>query len=397
MAKDQGPPLGATDILRRADCDCGDPDGMRVLAASLDLSPGSLVILFISPEADPERLAHEAAQAFAACRVVGCTTAGEITRAGYETGKIVAVGLPVEHFACDAVLVPDLDGLDPHALAREIMGSRAGLLARTPDWPTEFGFTLIDGLSLREDELSAALATTLGPLPLFGGSAGDGIDFGEAFILYDGQVLRNAAVVTLVRTGCAVRVFKLDHLSPTGQKMVVTAADPARRVVSEINAAPAAREYARILGIDPEGLGAMTFAAHPLLVQLGDQHHVRAIQRIDEDGNLVFFSAIDVGVVLTLAEADHIARHLDSELSDLAAGAPPVGILAFDCILRRIEAEERQLSGEISHILRKHGVIGFNTYGEQINSMHVNQTLTGVAVYPPGRSRLNESPPAQSR
>jgi len=27
--------------------------------------------------------------------------------------------------------------------------------------------------------------------------------------------------------------------------------------------------------------------------------------------------------------------------------------------------------------------VGFSTYGEQLNSMHVNQTLTGVAFYPP--------------
>jgi hypothetical protein len=28
-------------------------------------------------------------------------------------------------------------------------------------------------------------------------------------------------------------------------------------------------------------------------------------------------------------------------------------------------------------------VVGFSTYGEQLNSMHVNQTMTGVAIYPP--------------
>jgi hypothetical protein len=28
-------------------------------------------------------------------------------------------------------------------------------------------------------------------------------------------------------------------------------------------------------------------------------------------------------------------------------------------------------------------VVGFSTYGEQINSMHVNQTMTGVAIFAP--------------
>ena len=34
--------------------------------------------------------------------------------------------------------------------------------------------------------------------------------------------------------------------------MVVTGADPARRIVTEINAEPAALEYARMVGLDGE-------------------------------------------------------------------------------------------------------------------------------------------------
>ena len=36
--------------------------------------------------------------------------------------------------------------------------------------------------------------------------------------------------------------------------------------------------------------------------------------------------------------------------------------------------------GEIGDYLRRQRVIGFNTYGEQYNGMHVNQTFTGVAI-----------------
>ena len=45
------------------------------------------------------------------------------------------------------------------------------------------------------------------------------------------------------------------------------------------------------------------------------------------------------------------------------------------------------MTGAISALLRQHRVIGFSTYGEQLNGMHVNQTMTGVALYPPGGSR----------
>jgi hypothetical protein len=62
-------------------------------------------------------------------------------------------------------------------------------------------------------------------VPLFGGSAGDGTRFGQTFVLQTG-FSANAAVLTLVRTACRVRVFSLNHLSPPNRRMVVTEADP---------------------------------------------------------------------------------------------------------------------------------------------------------------------------
>jgi hypothetical protein len=252
-----------------------------------------------------------------------------------------------------------------------------------PAWEGEFAFLMVDGLSVREDELASTLARGLGPVPLFGGSAGDGTRFGATFVLHEGRFLQNAAVVTLVRTAARVKVFSLDHLRPTEARMVVTEADPARRIVRGINAEPAAREYARILGKDPAQLTTFTFAAHPVVVRIGGAHHVRAIQQVDANGDLIFFSAIDEGVVLTLAEPQDMAAHLSRSLADLRGQGAAPAILACDCILRRMEAMEKQMTGEISAVLSAHAVVGFSTYGEQVNSMHVNQTMTGVALYPP--------------
>jgi hypothetical protein len=168
--------------------------------------------------------------------------------------------------------------------------------------------------------------------------------------------------------------------------MVVTRADPERRLVQEINAEPAAQEYARLLGKDPNQLSPFIFASHPVVVRLGDSHHVRAIQQVDEDGDLVFFSAINEGMVLTLAQHQDISAHLEQALSALGNKGAPDHVLGCDCILRRIEAGQMQKTHEISDILRRHRVTGFSTYGEQFGALHVNQTLTGVAIYPPEES-----------
>lgn len=359
------------------------PDAAQQLAATLGPGPFAAVVVFISPEANLPALTLGLSAQFGDCPVIGCTSAGEISALGYTEGEIVAVAFPAQYFAAGTVVIEDLDQVQPQNLIGQMIRLRASLARLQPDWHTEFAFLMVDGLSLREDELTATLANGLGPVPLFGGSAGDGTRFGQTFVVHDGRVLSNAAVLLMLRTACRVKVFSLDHLIPTAQRMVVTEADPARRIVRQINAEPAAREYARLLGKDPAQLTTFTFAAHPLVVRVGGRHHVRAIQRVADNGDLVFFSAIDEGLVLTLAEPQDMVAHLDAELRGLSANGKPMAILACDCILRRMEALEKQMYGAVSDVLRRHKVTGFSTYGEQWNSMHVNQTMTGVAIYPP--------------
>ena len=165
--------------------------------------------------------------------------------------------------------------------------------------------------------------------------------------------------------------------------MVVTLADPEHRIVKEINAEPAAREYARIVNRDPDQLDEFTFSAFPVVVQLGETYHVRSIQRVNEKGELVFFAAIDEGMVLTIASADSIASHLDQELERLTKRSKNTEILACDCLLRRIEASQTQSIRDVSEVLMRNRVVGFSTYGEQIGPLHVNHTMTGVVLSRP--------------
>ena len=356
---------------------------MDALARRFADTPLAHLFLFVSPRAPFDRIAVDAARAFPGCRTVACTTAGEIGPEGYTEGTIIAVGLPAVHFSTELLIVPDIAAFDGPDLADRLVRSRLDLGARAPDFPTLFAFALIDGLSRREDALVAALAPALGHMSLFGGSTGDGRDFRRTRLAVDGASLDSAAVVTLVATDCRAQVFSLDHLTPTDTRMVVTAADPETRTVKEINAAPAAREYARVVGRDPEQLDTFTFASHPVVVRLGDEHHVRAIQRVTPEGELVFFSAIDEGMVLSVARSEDMADHLERELSALSVHSAPSDILGCDCILRRIEAEEAQKSRAVSEVLARHRVVGFSTYGEQIGPIHINHTMTGVALYPP--------------
>ena len=381
-------PLGGADAqtraLRVAQAPWSDSAAIRRLAGELGPVPFSLIALFVSPFADFDTVVRDAQDAFPGTDVMACTTAGEIGAAGYEEGQIIAVGFPQAHFASRSLLIRSISKLDGQRAMDEIALARLELNHDYPGLPHGFAFMVVDGLSLSEDTFSAALAPALGGLPVFGGSAGDGTDFKRTRVALNGQVAEDAAVVSVIRSSRRVKVFSLNHLIPTDHQMVVTEADPARRIVKSINAEPAAREYARIVGKDPEQLDRFTFAAHPVVVRIGEDHHVRAIQQINENGEMVFFSAVDEGMVLTVAKADNMERHLDQTLAQLDDGiSAPSEIIGCDCILRRIEAEQTQQTRGLSAILQRHNVTGFSTYGEQIGPLHVNHTMSGVAFYPP--------------
>jgi hypothetical protein len=123
------------------------------------------------------------------------------------------------------------------------------------------------------------------------------------------------------------------------------------------------------------------FAAHPLMVRAGGEYHVRSVQSANPDGSLTFYCAIDEGLVLTVGEpVDRIAG-MEALFSDIREQIGPVDrIIAFDCVLNRIDAERRQLSRDVSQLYSQNGVIGFNTYGEQYHALHINQSFSGLAI-----------------
>ena len=182
-------------------------------------------------------------------------------------------------------------------------------------------------------------------------------------------------------TPLPVTEFKTQHFVPTAERLVVTAADPERRIVSEINGLPAAEEYARLLGVEPGDLGPEHFAASPVVVVIDGNNYVRSIQRVDPGGGLKFYCAIDRGVVLRVARGEDLLENLEAAFSRVRAQiGPPQLVLTCDCILRKLEIDQQGLQKAVGEVLLRNNSLGFNTYGEQFCGVHVNQTLTAVAL-----------------
>jgi hypothetical protein len=244
-----------------------------------------------------------------------------------------------------------------------------------------FGLLLIDGLSMREEAVTRALQSALGKLPIVGGSAGDGVNFDRTHVYFEGRFHTDSAVLILASTRLPFKLFKAQHFVATDERLVVTGADPTRRIVTEINGLPACLEYARILGVATSDLVPKHFAAWPVVVLIDGYNYVRSIQKINPDGSLTFFCAIENGLVLRVAKGVDLVENLEQTFTLLQAEiGPPQFVLGYDCILRKLEIEQKHLTDNVDELFRRNNTIGFNTYGEQFRGVHVNQTLVGIAI-----------------
>ncbi|MFC3625097.1 nitric oxide-sensing protein NosP [Vogesella amnigena] len=343
----------------------------------------SLVLLFVAPDYQLDKLAPALARRFGDVPVVGCTTAGEISPDGYRCHSIVGASFAAPDFFSVIKRIDTLPDFDLSDALGTVMAARYAL-GQKCGFPLErrtFALLLVDGLSAREEQLAGRLARALGDIPICGGSAGDNMRFERTHVLVDGEFVSDSAVLVLVATRHPFEVFKSEHTVRSGERLVVTEADSERRLVTEINAEPAAAEYARMLGVSPEKLSPLSFAAHPLVLNVGGVPYVRSIQRINPDLSLSFFCAVDEGIVLSGTRAVDIVDNLANTFRELRGRLGQFQIvLGFDCILRTLPLMHSDAIARLSGLLAANAVVGFSTYGEQYQAMHVNQTFTGIAI-----------------
>lgn len=315
------------------------------------------------------------------CNVVGCTTAGEITRYGYSTNSIVAASIAGSDLQIHSCLIDTLDQLNTDASNTRFLEIQTEIQTEVSSFEPQFGLLLIDGLSMQEENLTAALYQFFGKIPIIGGSAGDDLKFLNTYVYFEGRFIPNAAVINFFYTDLPFHIFKIQHFQPSTTRLVITGSDPSRRCVTEINGEPAASEYAALLGISVSDLSPSVFSNHPVMLKIGGDYYVRSIQKANEDGSLTFFCAIDDGLVLTIAEGVDMIRNLDETIHEIEKKIPEPGlIIGCDCILRRLEMQQKGMTEDIASLLSRHPFIGFSTYGEQFNAIHVNQTLTGIVI-----------------
>ena len=99
---------------------------------------------------------------------------------------------------------------------------------------------------------------------------------------------------------------------------------------------------------------------------------------------LLMGGGIEEGTIIHLMQPDHLVNRtrigLEQELEQVVN---PSVMLQFSCGGRYIDAQASGCLEELGRTLCPIPTIGFSTYGEQIGSMQVNHTLTGLILGTP--------------
>ena len=338
------------------------------------------IIFFCSRDYNLKIIENELDTSFD-CPIIGCTTAGELNP-NYLNGSIVATSFSSEKFAFHIKSTFDAKNFTLKLANEQIEEIKEELKFNDDLNPDKmFTFLLNDGTSMHEELITATLYQALNGIPMIGGTAGDNFEFTSALVYADKKFRDNCSSYVVIETKLDFDIYQLQHFEPTEDDIVITKADSSTRRVYEIDGEDAADMISELVGKKKEELAVNIYTEYPLLLQIGDNWHVRAMAKVMEDDSIYFACAIDEGIPLTIGQSKGLLKTLKNDVEMINNRFKNIELtIGCDCAYRQLEVNALDIREEVSAELDKLNFIGFSTFGEQFNSVHVNQTLTCVVI-----------------
>lgn len=353
------------------------------LAGQFDLTQPRAVLFFASHRHDGAALSSELKRRYPDAEVIGCTTAGEFTDARHGEGAVSAVALGAGVVERCAGAIARFDGAGAvkggvtEALGRIEAALGFGLAQASPEQVV--GFSLCEGLRMKEEAANEALGEAAPLISFVGGSAGDNLEFKQTRVFYNGEQSDDGAALLVIRAARPFHISKACSFESSGKTFKVTRCDAANRVIYELDGRPVLDVYAGAVGVAPDQVNSSVFMRHPVGLLIDGKPWIRSPQRALEDGGLKFYCQVLEGMEIHLMNPTDLVGDTRAALDDARArlGGQVTGAVVFNCILRRLEIDGRPIEGAFYQNLRGIPLAGFHTYGESWLG-HINQTLTAV-------------------
>lgn len=357
-----------------------DADAAAHLAGQLEAADPSAILAFFGPDRDGRALVQGLRERFRGAEVIGCTAAGQFTEKVYDVRGAAAIAVPRRSVPrAFAALAPfEKDVGEGVRMAAEDIARRLGTPLNECDPASHVGIVLLEGLHGKEEAANEALGSVAPFMSIVGGSAADDYRFRETQVHCNASSSTDGAVLLVLETTAPFQPIKTCSFRPKTAAFRVTRADPSRRVVYELDGKPIVDVYGAVLDLPRERVDRRAFSHHPLGLMIDGSPWVRTPQTTLPDGGVQFACQLVEGTQVHFMDPTDIIAETRRTFADAekSLGGPAAGAILFNCVNRRIELEERNLTGPFHELLR-FPALGFHTYGESWIG-HMNHTLTGV-------------------
>jgi len=356
-------------------------DAGRELVEQLGTVDAAAVLFFASPAIAGTQIAATLIDRFPGVPVIGCTSAGEFTERRTATTGVSAVVLPRGIVHRGAAALARLDNGVEQGITAAIaeVEKQLQMSLREADPSRYVGLVLIDGLHGSEERVNEVLGNAAPLFSFVGGSAGDDLKFIKTEVYCGSAASDHGAAVLVLDVAVPFTIVKTCSFEPTGTSFTITEADLANRIVWKLDDRPAAEVYAEAVGSPVGSLDSSVFMAHPLGLMIDDLPWIRSPQQIVDGRGMKFYCQILPGMEVDLMRGTDLIGDTRNALRDAVAGlgGSASGAVVFNCILRRLEIDAKDLGDDFVAALGGIPCAGFHTYGESWLG-HINQTLTAV-------------------
>lgn len=349
------------------------------IAAQLHRDP-ALVLFFASTAYDFEQLTEVFYTKYPNAQVVGVTTTGEVGPQGFNTHSLSAQSYSTAFGKVSTFLMQDIEKypiFDRQQLIE--VAQSIGIQTTARDIHKQgLAYVFPVGLKAGEEKMLSVINSmfTYDGFPIFGGTAGDDAKFDVTKVSINGKISTTGGATVFMKPNVDFSIYKENIFESTGHRVKITKADAEKRIVYEMNNRPAAQVYAELIGTTVSNLSSQ-LSFHPLGRKFNDDFLIASPFEALPDGSVSFYCQVYEGANVEILKPKDAVAEMKHTLIDFQQRFTQLeGVLACNCILRKLQFENERLFPALNEELKKlPNLCGFSSYGEQLNKSQLNQTL----------------------